>query len=163
MRPSINGEIAVSPRRKCRCRSGARKWCLFQFQGSDRLHDALTQACIKIFITRLKIGFGKINWLADHNRYRMEMKSPAARKRWVRAKDSHRHNRRQGSRDNQSESRLRCLQFAIERAGAFRKNESALATLQHSNYSFKRTAIDAFLLHGNDVEFRQEPAEHRHV
>src|ERR1700676_2746040 len=97
--------------RNYRCRSRLRK--SFQFQRRDRVHDALTQSCVKILVARLKVSLGKINWFAHHDRNGMKMKTAAAWKRLVRAENPDGHDRRERSGDNQSHARLGRLQISI--------------------------------------------------
>jgi hypothetical protein len=136
---------------------------LFHLQSGDCVHDALAQARVQILVSRLNVGLGKVDRFADDNGDGMKMKSAAARQRFVRAENSYGHDWRESSRDDQSKSGLRRLQLTIECARSFRKNESAFAALQDSDQRFECAAIDAFLIDGNDVELRQEPAKHGHI
>ena len=52
------------------------------------------------------------------------------------------------------------LQVAVERARALGKNERALVRAQDADERFERAAIAAFLVDRNNIQFRQQPAEH---
>ena len=85
--------------------------------------------------------------------------SAAARQSFVRAEDSHRHNRRERFRDDKSKTGQCGLQISVERAAAFRENEDAMSRAQNADQRLERAAIAAFLIDRNDIEFRQKPAE----
>ena len=77
----------------------------------------------------------------------------------MRAKDSHRHDRRERFRDDKPDTGQCGLQISVERAAAFRENEDAVSRAQKANERLERAAIAAFLIDRDDIQFRQKPAE----
>ena len=101
-----------------------------------------------------------MNGLTNDNCDRMKAQLPsAARQSFVRAENSHRHNRRERFRDDKSDAGQCRLQISVERAAAFRENENAMLRAQKANERLERAAIAALLVDRDDIQFRQQPAE----
>ncbi len=89
----------------------------FQTQRRYRIHHTLTEFLINIAATGFDIRWRKVYRFTDDNRYRTKSECRAtSRKRFVRPKNPHRHNRGQRFRDHQTDTRQGWLQVPIERA-----------------------------------------------
>lgn len=124
----------------------------------------MAEAEIDVAVAALQISLCKPKRLAHHDRDRMKTQSSSATwQGFMRAKDAHGYNGGVRFRNDESEPGLRRLQVAVERAGAFGKNQHAMIVAQNANESLERAAISAFLINRNDIEPRQKPTENRKI
>ena len=92
-------------------------------QRCDCIHHAITQPRVKIFSSHLYIGCGEQNRFSDYNRdWHKPKGTPMPRQRFMGTKDPHWYDRCERFRNEKTDSRLRWLQGAVERARAFWKN-----------------------------------------
>lgn len=87
--------------------------------------------------------------------------STPARQRFASAENPHRHDGRKRFCDHEPQPGQRGSQVSVERALALRKNQGPLSSSQDPNQRFQRAAIVPLLIDGNDIQFRQKPAEER--
>jgi hypothetical protein len=94
----------------------------------------------------------------------MKTQAPlAARQRFVRAENAHRDDRRESFRDDEPEAGQGRLQLPIRTPLSFGKNERSIAGAQDPDQSLERTAVGAFLIDRNNIEFREDRTEERHL
>src|SRR2546423_9320980 len=135
-----------------------------QLQCGDRVHHSLAQPRIQILPLAFKIDIGKVNRLADDDRYFPG--KPQFAVNWpdvVGAKNPHRNYWRTRFCDHQTETGLSRLEGVVRRAGPFRKDQRAFTSPQNPNQRFQSAAIPALKINGDHVEFWQNPAEHRNI
>ena len=128
----------------------------------DRVHDALTESQVNFPSGRLEIGSCKIDWFAydDGNGTKAHSPTPAWQ-RFARAENPHRHNGRERFCDYEPQAGQGRSQAAVEGALALGKHQGPLSGFQDPNQRFQSNAIVPFLIDGNDIQFRQKPAEER--
>ena len=101
-----------------------------------------------------------MNRFADDNRDGSKTKPGLSNgPRLVRAENPDRDDRRERLRDDETHAGQRRLEIAIDSAAAFGKHQRPLARFQNANQRLERDTIFSFLIHRDDIQLRQEPAE----
>ena len=135
-----------------------------QTQRGDGVHHALAKARVDLAAAAFEVGRGEMKGLADDDGDRTKAQpATAPGQSLVRAENAHRHDGRERFRDDKPNAVLRRLKIAVERARALGKNERALVCAQNADERLESAAIAAFLIDRNDVQLRQQPAEHRDI
>jgi hypothetical protein len=126
----------------------------------DRIHDLLTEPAINLPIWALAIRVGEAERFANHDCDGTKPQTAAAtRQSGVGTKNSHRDDGCECLCNHEPDTRFGRLQVPVGTARTLRENEDAVILAEGADERFQRGQVVPFLIDGDDVEFREKPAE----